>query len=253
MHSHSHSFKSITPFLFFVLSFTVTVSAYELNEAERLAVVRKWIPHYHNHLQLIFEYDPEKQTDAKPSSEQMHKAIDKAGPTVTILEVQTAYETKYRVIGGYNPYRWKTWYGHYETNAGKFIFDVGREMHWKRAAKRTGSFKTSTADYGLAFGGGDLVINPDLSTGSARNTTFSNDPNSSVLTGQAGDFLIKSLRVYQVVKTPEVVNTVLPMAKLYYEAPAPAPSPIPDSSSHLFEISIALLALGYLKLISRKH
>ncbi len=249
MHSHPHSIKRISSLILFAISLSSNLSGYALNESERLAVARKWLPHYHNHLQLIFEYDSEKQPDAKPSSEQMHKAIDKAGPTVTILEVQTAYETEHRIIGGYNPYRWKTWFGHYESNAGQFVFDIGREKRWERTVKRTGSFKSPAADYGLAFGGGDLVINPDLTTGSARNTTFSNNPKSSVLTGQAGDFLIKSLRVYRVSKRPEAVESVIPMATYYNPPPT---NPIPDSSTFLFEISLSLIALGFLKSVSKR-
>ncbi len=251
MYSHPPSLKRIAPFLLFLILLSSKLSGFELNESERLAVAKKWLPHYHNHLQLLFEYDSEKEHDPKPNAEQLHKAIDKAGPTVTILEVQTAYETESRIIGGYNPYRWKTWYGHYESNAGQFVFDIGREKRWERTVKRAGSFKSPAADYGLALGGGDLVINPDLTTGSARNTTFSDNPTSSVLTGQAGDFLIKNLRVYQVVTTPEAAEAVIPMANRYHEPPAS--NPIPDSSTFLFEISLSLIALGFLKSVSKRN
>ncbi|MDQ8180214.1 TLD domain-containing protein [Pelagicoccus sp. SDUM812005] len=228
-------------------------------EAEHLAIVKQWLPFYRANLQLIFEYDAEDEDSDEVTSEQLHKAIDKAGPTVTIAEVQTAFETEPRYIGGYNPYKWKTWMGRYESNAGRFVFDLKKEKRWERTTKRVGSFKASPSEYGLSFGNGDLVIHPDLKTGSAQDHTFAPPSNSSVLTGQSGEFLVKNLKVYRVSKEDEALAYAPPhpLARSYNQGPSPSygasPNPVPDHSGFLFETIAALLSLSLFAALFRRN
>ncbi len=253
MYSHTHSIKSIT-LLLIILSFSNTsLFGSETNQAVDLAVVKKWLPHYHSQLQLIFEYDSEMNGKNVPSSEQMHRAIDKAGPTIALIEAQIAYEDEPRTIGGYNPYKWKTWLGRYESNPGRFIFDVDKEKRWERTTNRFGSFKSPSSEYGLSFGEGDLVINPDLTSGSAKNKTFSDNPNGSVLIGQAGDFVVKSLRIYQVSNKTDAVaaDHPIPQPRIYYNTPTP--NPVPDESIYLLEALLGLLAIALYRTKTRKN
>lgn len=239
-----HSIRRIASTLIILAMVSAHSSAAGLNEAERVSVVKKWLPYYHAKLQLIFEYDSEKQGASPPSSEHMHKAIDKAGPTVSIIEAQIGYEETSRIVGGYNPNKWKNWLGRYESNAGRFVFSIDSEKRWERNNKRIGSFKSKPADYGIAFGDGDLVINPDLITGSARDSTFTTPSDRSVLIGQAGDFVVKSFRIYRVIRNPleQVAQAPIPHQRVYNENTSP--SPVPDQSFFLFEIGLILAGLS---------
>ncbi len=211
-------------------------------------MVKQWLPNSQCRLQLIFEYNSESESD----STQLHKAIDKAGPTVTIIEAQTAYNTGVRVIGGYNPYKWKNWLGKYESAPGRFIFNLDQGKRWERLEKRQGSFRTKPSTYGIAFGDGDLSINPDLKTGTATNRTFAATPNQSVLTGQAGDFLVQSLWVYQVLpeEAPESYAPAIPIS--FFDESTRSPAKVPDNSSLTFELLSVFIAFSILKGVIRR-
>lgn len=219
------------------------------HETQRLAIVRDWLPSSHSGLQLIFEYDSKNPNHESLSSEQMHKAVDRAGPTVTIIEAYTPYDEAPRVIGGYNPYKWKSWMGRYEANPGKFIFDLEKEKKWYRQTKRIGNRSTSAKAYGLSFGEGDLTIDPSLKTGSAQDATFAPPSNRSVLTGQSGRFSIGSIRIYKVLETEGAENIPAPIIRAQNFEPSP-PQLVPDEGNLLLEtLSIIAAFLLFIAII----
>lgn len=218
----------------------------QLNQMEQLAVVRAWIPFYNDDLKLVFEYKANEEKYEGYDSTRLHKAIDKVGPTVTIIEALNPFEDEPRIVGGYNPYKWKNWLGRYEKEAGQFIFDLDLEEKWDRTPSKPQWVRRSPRQYGLAFGNGDLTIAPDLKTGSARNRTFAPaSSTSSVLMGQAGTFQIQSIRVYRVMTDDYAGPPVEPMYSNSYYDPEPPPANhfVPDPSIPFLEISIGLIAL----------
>lgn len=241
--------SSIALLLALVATVSVHATNLYLNDSEKLSVIKKWLPSYHSELKLIFEYHSEDENSSEVNSKRMHRAIDRAGPTITVIEALAPYDEEPRTIGGYNPYKWKTWLGRYESNAGRFIFDVDKVKKWERSTKLSGSFKASPMDYGLSFGNGDLVIHPDLGTGSARNKAFAPPSNNSVLLGQGGDFQIKSIRVYRVLSEDAHPTHLLPFRNPAADHQASGPSPVPDSSNTLFEIFAFLTAIAIFKRI----
>lgn len=226
-----------TTFTALLVSSVATVYAVSPSptEIEQLAIVREWLPSSQSGMQLIFEYDSQNPDHESLSSKQMHRAIDRAGPTVTIVEAYAPYDEVPRVIGGYNPYKWKTWIGRYEVNAGKFVFDLEKRKKWERQTKRIGSITTSSDNYGLSFGGGDLTIDPNLSTGRAQDSTFATPSNHSVLMGQSGPFSIGTIRIYEVLETEEVANIPAPIIRAQNFEPSP-PQNVPDEGNVLWEI-----------------
>ncbi|EDY80687.1 hypothetical protein VDG1235_303 [Verrucomicrobiia bacterium DG1235] len=224
-----------------------------MSESEQLAVVRPWLPQSDSHLQLIFEYDSSNPKHKDLSSERMHRAIDRAGPTVTIVHARAPYDPETRIIGGYNPRKWKSWLGRYELSAGRFIFDIEKNRKWERTEKRFGSMKVSPEDYGLSFGEGDLVIDADLQIGSARNNTFAAPSNASVIMGQAGSFSIASIRIYKVMSEELAHAPPAPLARSYAVHPSTPPHSVPDSSNLMVELAAVLGVIGTLRLLLARH
>lgn len=223
------------------------------SETEQLAIIRSWLPMSSGRLHLLFEYDREENRDTPPTSVELHRAIDRAGPTVTILEAKTPYDRSLRIVGGYNPYKWKSVFGKYERSPGRFIFDLGRNRKWERLEYRKGRIKRDSAKYGLMFGEGDIVINPDLQSGSARNRTFGPpDKNASVLFGQSGEFEVHSIRVYGIRKQPDSVAPSIPLHSHYLDS-SEQPVSVPDHSLYLFEITLSLFSLSYLVFLQARH
>lgn len=251
MHSLPYNIRMLAAA--FAVSISLTASTvHGTLEGEDLATVKSWLPYYHSRLQLIFEYDAEDPAKSGKSSEHLHTSVDRAGPTVVILEVQTPYHDEPRLIGGYNPYKWKTWTGRYESNPGRFIFDLDKNKKWERTEKRKGSFRANTSEYGLQFGNGDLIIHPDLRSGNAKNQTFAPPSNQSVLVGQAGDFLVNNLRVYKVIKEQDSAPQPAPLPQIRTYEPIGPVSPVPDHAGFLFECSAALIGLALFTFIFRR-
>lgn len=217
--------------------------------SEDLALLQSWLPAERSALSLLFRYDSAAANGPEVSATDLHKAIDRAGPTVTLLRVRAPYHDAPRIVGGYNPKSWKSWTGRYESSPGRFIFDLDREVKWERVDRRSRSIRLSPEEYGLSFGEGDLVLNSDLTTGSARNTTFAPPSNSSVLMGQAGPFFVESIEVYQVLRTPKEIPPE-PARSWISESPGQYREPtyaVPDPSSPILELWVLLgvVVLGY--------
>ncbi|MDQ8203253.1 TLD domain-containing protein [Pelagicoccus sp. SDUM812003] len=216
--------------------------------------LRDWLPYQNAQFELLFGYYPDGGEDGEPlDSVDLHRAVDKAGPTVTILSVKAPYDRQSRVIGGYNPHNWKSWFGKYESNAGRFIFDLGRGLKWERTSGSGPSYHRDPSEYGLEFGQGDLVINPDLRSGSARNHSFGAKNQSSSLLGQSGPFQIESIEVYRVRRGPAplsdqpmVWNVTPPEI-----SPPPPSVVVPDDSHLVFELLIVTISLALFKRLKR--
>lgn len=216
------------------------------DDTEQLAIIRKWLPYYQTELQLIFEYNANESNEEAGDSKKMHKAIDRAGATITIISARAPYDKSPRIIGGYNPRSWKSWLGRYEVDAGKFIFDLNSEKKWDRIDRKNGYRNSSPSDYGLSFGGGDLTINADLTFGSAQNHTFAPPSNGSVLMAQAGEFSIESIRVYKVLTKEEVQELPTSFTQPQVVHPTP-PAAVPDASNIVFELLAVLVFFKILK------
>jgi len=218
------------------------------NEATELAIVRDWLPHYHQNLQLVFEYDASSERHGNYDAKLLHRSIDKVGPTVVIVEARAPYDEEPRLIGGYNPYKWKNWFGRYQSEPGRFIFDLNKATKWDRRTKASDYIKRSVESYGLSFGNGDLIINPDLKTGSAANSTFAPNKNGSVLLGQAGEFQIDKIRIYSVLPEkppagPEPFLSRSPSTEPRDESKANFGHSVPDRSKPFLEIALGLTFL----------
>ncbi|MBK1877017.1 TLD domain-containing protein [Pelagicoccus mobilis] len=224
----------------------------QLSESEQLAIVRSWLPSKTKGLHLLFEYNTSSQRYNTITAKELHEAVDKAGRTVTIIEAEAPYDRSPRIIGGYNPYKWKSIFGSYERSPGRFIFDLNKQKKWERDSGRTGKTRLNPADYGLQFGEGDLVINPDLKSGSSKDATFSKpNSSSSVLFGQSSKFKISSIRVYGVLMDTHATPAAALPAFKEYNPPA-KPSPVPDASHYLFESLAAGIALILAAILAKR-
>lgn len=220
-----------------------------------LAVVRGWLPNPDATLDLVFSYNPDDPESEPADAAALHKAIDRVGPTVVLLRVRRPYHDEDRIIGGYNPYKWRTWLGSYEESPGLFVFDVDRGKRWFRQSERQGRHLARPSQHGLHFGRGDLAINPDLRTGSAQNRDFGPSGDASVLLSDSGPFAVTGIEVYRVA-TPEGAGGAggpITIASFNRSPPGELrPHPVPSSSYGVLEL-IPLCALLIARFVKRRH
>ena len=223
--------------------------------ADQMETIRQWLPDPNAPLNLLFEFEPESAGGDAPDAKTLHDLIDRVGPTLVVLKARRPYDEQPRLIGGYNPSKWRSWFGRYEQSPGRFIFDVDRGQKWERQTPRAGHQSLNPRHYGLQFGRGDLMIFSNLATGSARNSDFASPSEASVLLGDSGPFSIEGLAVYHVVSQP-VPNGPAPHPHPFGEFGGPSgplPYPVPDGlPSVLYLLPLALLLAGRL-FLSRDH
>lgn len=217
--------------------------------SEQLALVRSWLPSYYDQLQLVFEYDAGNEKHEQFDSKLLHERIDRIGPTLVIIEAQNAFDQQPRIIGGYNPYKWKNWLGFYERDPGLLIFDLSAERKWERDPQKPRWIKRSPKSYALSFGEGDLILAADLKTGSARNSSFAPSSTSrSVLLGEAGNFLVNSIKIYHLQKTEDSGNAPFAFFSKNNDTAPPPPPPsqrysVPDYGLPFLELGLALVVI----------
>ncbi len=98
-----------------------------------------------------------------------HAAIDNKGPTFTVMEVFEKGTGERRIVGGYNSISWDS-SSLWRASEENFIFNLSdSSVYRKNDRGRYGSAATlNYRNHGVIFGGNDLVVYRDLSSGSSK-------------------------------------------------------------------------------------
>lgn len=97
-----------------------------------------------------------------------HASVDGKGATFTVMELFDKDTNERRVIGGYSDISWQSSGGHQKVEEA-FLFNLTDELIFEKNDRIATGGVYHGSNYGVLFGGGgDLIVNNDLTSGKSK-------------------------------------------------------------------------------------